>query len=247
MKKKSSETERVVIQARMGSTRLPGKVLKKINGKPLLYFLIKQLSYCKSTSNPIISTTVLKQDDGVERFAKQNKLDCFRGSATDVLDRYYQCAKKFNLKTIVRISGDSPLMDCKIIENCLKKFHAESIDYACNIITKKSNKWIEDSNGFPKGYAVEVFKFKVLEKAWKNSTLASDREHVTEYIWRNPNNFKIGIISNDKDFSKFRLVVDYEKDFELIKQIILGFDGNHMKMKGVVEYVKRNKINAKYR
>lgn len=213
----------LIVQARMGSSRLPGKVMKKVRDKPLLYYSINQLKQCKTISKLIIATTTFKEDDIISDFVKSQNVSVFRGDAFDVLERFYNCAKKFQLKIIVRISADSPLIDCNIVDRCVTEFLKNQFDYLSNTIKKINDVWKETYAGFPLGYAVEVFTFEALERAWIEGRKPSDREHVTEYIWHNPQIFRLGNVENLKDDSRFRLVVDYKEDFELVKTIIENF------------------------
>ncbi|MEM3172006.1 MAG: glycosyltransferase family protein, partial [Candidatus Nitrosotenuis sp.] len=228
-------------QARMGSTRLPGKVMMPIKGKPLLYYVINQIKHSKTIPNHIIATTKLQQDDVIANYAKTQNVLVFRGNQEDVLDRYYQCAKQYGIDTIVRISADSPLIDFEIIDLCVNKFRKNGFDYLGNTIEKINDVWKETYNGFPIGFAVEVFTFEALESAWRNAKKPSDREHVTEYIWQNPQIFKLGNITNTENLSNIRLVVDYKSDFELIKKIIEQFEDNEIfTTHKVIELINKN-------
>lgn len=231
----------VIIQARMGSTRLPGKVLKKVVGKTLLAFLINRAREAQTTDKVIIATTNLKIDDQIERLAISNNLDFFRGSSDDVLDRYLKCAQKFKLKTIVRITGDCPLMDPVIIDNVVNFYKTGDFDYVTNGI----------NSTFPDGMDVEVFSYKALAKAWENAILDSEREHVTAYIWKHREIFKIGIYKGKVDYSSLRLTVDEPEDFELVKRIVSGLypKNRNFSLKDIVSYLSKNphllKINER--
>lgn len=217
-----------IIQTRMGSTRLPGKVMMEINGEPMLFYVLKQVKACKKISKIIIATTNLNEDDIIEEYGKRLNYDVFRGDPHDVLDRYYQCAKHFKLKTIVRITSDDPLIDPQVIENCLKKYEIYDLDYVSNTISKNNGKWIPDLNGYPYGVAVEVFNFHSLYSAWKNSRNPLEREHVSPYFIKNPNMFKLGSIKNNKDLSHIRVTVDYFEDFEFVTSILNNFEKNEI-------------------
>jgi spore coat polysaccharide biosynthesis protein SpsF len=210
-----------IIQARMGSTRLPGKVMMKINGKPILEHVIERVLESKLISDLVVATTTLSLDDEIESYSKKNKIKIFRGDSNDVLDRFYRCSKLFKANIIIRISADSPLIDPLIIDKCISKFHEnKKLDYLSNTINKKNNYWCENYNGFPIGIAVEVFRFKALEKAWRESSSLSDREHVTEYIWKNSKFFNLDYVENENNKSDLRLVVDTKEDFNFIKKFI---------------------------
>ena len=199
-----------IIQARMGSSRLPGKVLMKSeNGRPLLYHVVNQLRYCAKVKNLVIATTKNQEDDEIEKFANNNTINIFRGSEKDVLDRYFRCAKKYSFSTIVRITSDCPLIDPQIVDKVIERFFSGNYDYATNTLIRT----------FPIGTDVEVFSFSALERTWKNAQLPSEREHVTPHL-RNKGNFKIINVENDKNISNLRLAVDRIEDFELIKEIL---------------------------
>ena len=218
-----------IIQARMGSSRLPGKVLMKSkNGKPLLYYVISQLRYCAKVKNFVIATTTNKEDDEIEKFAKKNSVSIFRGSEKDVLDRYYQCAKKYSFSTIIRITADCPLIDPSIVDKVIERFFSGNYDFASNTLVRT----------FPIGTDVEVFSFSALNRAWENTQLPSEREHVTPYL-RKEENFKIINVENDKNISNLRLTVDRIEDFELIKQILNNISINPIHLEDVLELFSR--------
>ena len=218
-----------IIQARMGSSRLPGKALMKSDsGKPLLYYVINQLRYCSKVKNLVIATTTNQEDDEIEKFANNNSVNVFRGKEKDVLDRYFQCAKKYSFSTIVRITADCPLIDPQIVDKVIEQFFSENYDFATNTLTRT----------FPIGTDVEVFSFSALNKAWENAQLPSEREHVTPYF-HNKENFKIINVENDKNISNLRLTVDRIEDFELIKQILNNISINPIHLEDVLELFSR--------
>ena len=218
-----------IIQARMGSSRLPGKVLMKSgNGMPLLYHVINQLRHCSKVKNLVIATTTNQEDDEIEKFADNNSVNVFRGSEKDVLDRYFQCAKKYSFSTIVRITSDCPLIDPQIVDKVIERFFSGNYDYATNTLIRT----------FPIGTDVEVFSFSVLETAWKNTQLPSEREHVTPYL-RNKGNFKTINVENDTNISNLRLTVDRIEDFELIKEILNNISINPIHLEDILELFSR--------
>ena len=218
-----------IIQARMGSSRLPGKALMKSDsGKPLLYYVINQLRYCSKIKNLVIATTTNQEDDEIEKFANNNSVNVFRGKEKDVLDRYFQCAKKYSFSTIVRITADCPLIDPQIVDKVIEQFFSGNYDFATNTLTRT----------FPIGTDVEVFSFSALNKAWENAQLPSEREHVTPYF-HNKENFKIINVENDKNISNLRLTVDRIEDFELIKQILNNISINPIHLEDVLELFSR--------
>ena len=218
-----------IIQARMGSSRLPGKVLMKSgNGMPLLYHVINQLRHCSKVKNLVIATTTNQEDDEIEKFADNNSVNVFRGSEKDVLDRYFQCAKKYSFSTIVRITSDCPLIDPQIVDKVIERFFSGNYDYATNTLIRT----------FPIGTDAEVFSFSALETAWKNAQLPSEREHVTPHL-RNKGNFKTINVENDTNISNLRLTVDRIEDFELINEILNNLSINPIHLENILELFSR--------
>jgi spore coat polysaccharide biosynthesis protein SpsF len=222
-----------IIQARMGSTRLPGKVLMKLNEDTVLSLLIKQLKYSEFLTEIIIATTTNPEDDVIEEFAKSNNIKLFRGSSNDVLDRYYQCAKIFSLNHIVRITADNPLLDPKILDNIIKFYKKENFDYVNNV-TKRT---------FPYGTEVEIFSFSVLEHMWKNAKTLFDREHVTPYIHNNPDQFKSRCIENTIDYSYLHWTIDFIEDFKLVQALTIKIKNRPILLKNILElFVKEPEL-----
>jgi len=206
-----------IIQARMESTRLPGKVLKDVLGKPLLELLIERLKACQTIDEVIIATSVNPADDPIEKLAQKISVKYFRGSEEDVLDRYYQTAKKFKVDYIVRITADCPLVDPQIVDEVVQVFlksqtTAEPLDYAANVLKPT----------YPDGIDVEVFSFKMLNKLQESSTQKYQREHVCTYMAEHPEEFRIKNIPYHKDLSMHRWTIDNPEDYELIKAIFEG-------------------------
>lgn len=200
------------IQARMGSTRLPGKVLKPVLEKPLLQFLIERLTYSKEIDEIIVLTTREIEDDPIVSFCEENHIICFRGSEEDVLDRYYQASLQRKPDAIVRITADCPLIDPDIVDQIVKVFRHEypNIDYISNSLQKT----------FPPGLDVEVFSFKALEKAFQNAVYPEEREHVTVYFYRHPELFILKNIAHTLSLNHHRWTVDTPEDFALVCLIL---------------------------
>jgi len=210
----------------MGSSRLPNKVLMKINEEQtVLEHVINQLSFSKSIKKIIVATTNLKQDDVIEELVKKIGIDVFRGDSSDVLDRYYQCAKKFNLDNILRITSDCPLIDPEIIDKIIRKYEIEKYDYVTNTLIRT----------FPIGLDAEIFSFNVLEKTWRNATLPSEREHVTPFIRNKKMDFRLGNIEYEQDLSKIRITLDRKEDYELIKLITNEFKKRPILLQDIIK------------
>ena len=202
-----------IIQARMGSTRLPGKILKKINGVALLGYQVERVRKSSLLDKVVVATSILDKDDIVEKFCKKNNIECFRGSENDVLSRYYECAQRYNADIIVRLTADCPLSDPKIIDDTIKFYTNTKVDYVANTVPQETSK-------YPDGFDVEVFSMKALKKAYEKVNDSNDREHVTFYFWKYNNGFKTAQLGNSKNYSKYRLTVDYPEDFEIVEFVI---------------------------
>jgi spore coat polysaccharide biosynthesis protein SpsF (cytidylyltransferase family) len=208
-----------IIQARMSSTRLPGKVLLKIENEPMLYHVIKQVVVSKTIKEVIIATTTEREDDVIVEYCKKNDVKCFRGSKKDLLDRYYQCAKKFGCDPIVRITSDCPLIDPTVIDKVVRKFLKGSYDYVTNNLEKIDNNWQNATCNYPQGMTVEVSSFRALEKAWKEAKKPSEREHVFPYVQFNPKLFKVSNLKNKVDLAFIRCTVDRKNDISFVREI----------------------------
>ena len=216
-----------IIQARTGSARLPKKVIQKIdNNLTVLDYVIDQVKYSQKIEKIIVATTDLIEDDLICKYANLQKIECFRGSSEDVLDRFYQCAKKYSAKTIVRITADNPLIDPNIIDKIINEYNK------CDFITNTLERT------FPYGTEVEVFSFVSLEKAWENAKKPSEREHVTPFI-RNPKNkFVLKNIKNQKNISNFRYTVDKLEDLQLVKEIIKNISTRPIFLQDIIKLNK---------
>jgi spore coat polysaccharide biosynthesis protein SpsF len=198
----------VIVQARCNSLRLPSKVLLRIENKTILEHVIERLKELKFKKKIIIATTKKKKDKKLIDIAKNNQCDHFSGSENNVLNRYYKAAKKFRIKTIIRICSDSPFIDPQIIEKGLK-IYKKKYDYVSNIIKPT----------YPAGMSVEIFSFNTLKKANRFSTNATEQEHVTPYIYRNPKIFRIKNFKTYKNLNKYRFSIDYWEDYLACLQI----------------------------
>lgn len=193
----------------MGSTRLPGKVLADVVGKPMLYHVVNRARRVKGLDSIVVATTHRPQDDAVERICTEIGSPCFRGSDDDVLDRYYQAAKAFGARVIMRITSDCPLLDPEVSHAVLTRFCRGDVDYASNI----------QPPTFPDGLDTEIFSFAALEQSWREATLASEREHVTPYMWKNPEKFRLANVTHSPDLSAYRWTVDEAQDLEFVRSV----------------------------
>ena len=200
-----------IIQARMGSTRLPGKVLKKICGKPILHHMVNRLKYAKYIDDLVIATSINDKDDAIYNFCKQNDLNCFRGSEEDVLSRFYDAAKLYAADFVVRLTGDCPLIDPLIVDKVIIKNLEFKADYTSNIIERL----------YPRGLDVELINSNALEQANNSAKKQYHREHVTPYIYENPDKFYIVSQKAEGIFIRpdIRITVDTIEDFQFVKTI----------------------------
>jgi spore coat polysaccharide biosynthesis protein SpsF len=198
-----------IVQARNGSSRLSGKVLKNLSGKPLIFHVFDRLKTSKYINDMVLATTDQLIDDCLQDWASQNGITCFRGSESDVLSRYYFAATDSKADIIVRITGDDPFKDGAIIDNVINMLIKEELDFGCNNFPPS----------FPEGLDVEVFTYSALKKAFENSNNDFEKEHVTQYFYRNPNLFQIKNYSYLEDISYLRLTVDTQNDFKLAEEI----------------------------
>lgn len=216
----------------MGSTRLPGKSLMKILGKSVLWHVINRVKTSEYIEQIIVATSNKERDMPIAEEAKSAGVEYFLGSEEDVLDRFYQAAKKFNASVIVRLTADCPLIDPDILDKTIEAYLEEdNIDYVRNGLN------------FPEGVGdCEVFSFSALEEAWKKSKKKGEREHVTPYIWKNPDVFNLKELEWKEDLSFLKLSVDYESQFEVVKKIFeaLFNSKNVFHLKEILEYIEKH-------
>lgn len=202
----------VIVQARMGSTRLPNKVMKSIDGIPMIELLLSRLARATEVDQIIVATSVDERNLPLVEHVRKLGYICEQGSENDVLDRYMQAAKNHNADVIVRITGDCPLVDPELVDEVLRRFKIQDVDYLCNNYPPT----------YPDGLDIEVCTFKALEQAWQETNDPFDREHVTPYL-RKLGKFKIATMQNSEDLSALRWTVDEPADFEVIKKVFKHF------------------------
>ncbi|MGE5473225.1 MAG: cytidylyltransferase domain-containing protein [Ignavibacteriales bacterium] len=234
-----------IVQARMGSSRFYGKVLKEICGKTIIEHIVYRLKQVQKIDKVVLATSSTEKDNPIEELCKNKGIPFFRGSESDVLDRFYQAAKHFGAKngdTIIRITGDCPLIDPKIVDEIIKMFIERDSDYGANV----------NPPTFPDGLDTEVMKFSTLEKSWKEAKLLSEREHVTLHIRNHPEIFSISNYVSDIDYSDLRWTLDESEDFEVIKAIYenLYTEDKVFLMDDILKLLERKKeiteINKKF-
>ena len=203
----------VIVQARMGSTRLPGKVLMELSKEEtILSLLIKRLKLSKELNEIIIATTEDKKNEAIIKVAQSNNISYFIGDEENVLERYYKSAVKFKLDIIIRVTSDCPFLDPFILDDMIKFFKNDNYDYIRNV---------DETTSFPRGFEIEIFSFKTLEKAYKLAITRPEKEHVTFYIYNHPKTFSIYSykLKNLKKINDLRLTVDEIDDLEMCRAI----------------------------
>jgi len=196
-----------IVQARMNSSRLPGKVLMPLANKPVLVHIVERLSYCKLVGNILVATSHEDSDNPIAEYCNNNNINYYRGSLNDVLDRYYQAAKNCNAESILRITGDCPAIDPVVVDAVIAGYLSNAYDlYGLG-------------GEFPDGLDCTVFSFTALEKAWKDAKLQSEREHVCPYIENNPQMFRNGYLELFKGLEKQRWTLDEPEDYILLSKI----------------------------
>jgi len=206
-----------IIQARMGSSRLPGKVLMDIGGEPMLERVVRRARRSQFVGQVIVATTTDHSDDPVEDYCKSRGIPCFRGDPYDVLDRYYQAARTFNAKIIVRLTADCPLIDPVEIDRTVQGFFDAEVDFAANRLPPP---WKRTT---PIGMDTEVVTFRGLEQAWREAETKYAREHVMPYFYEKDGRFRILLVDHDPDLGHLRLTVDTHEDLILVRKIFEKF------------------------
>ncbi len=202
----------IILQARLASSRLPKKVLKPLLGKPLLHYTLERLKALKSLSELVVATTETPLDDAIASYCETQKVDVFRGSEGNVLERFYECALKYSADYIVRVTGDCPLVDIDLLKKMLLFYSKNSskYDYISNVLERS----------YPKGLDLEIFSFKTLKKAYFNAQNSYQKEHVTPYIYQNREIFYLYNFKDEEDFSHINVSVDTQSDFDFVEKII---------------------------
>ncbi len=200
----------IIIQARMGSTRLPGKILMDMEGKCLLKRIVEKTKQLSDLATTVIATSVLEMDDAVEAFCNAEDVNCFRGDENNVLSRYYYCAKQYGFDNVVRMTGDNPFPDMEELKRLIRYHRENDFEYT------------ECHSTLPIGVGMEIFKFSALERTMKYATLPKHFEHVNEYILDNKDKFRNAtmIVDSNKNHPEIRLTVDTTSDYQKACYII---------------------------
>ena len=211
VRKRSSETRPlIVVQARMGSTRLPGKILKEVEGKPLLRILMDRLRDVEKPFSLLVATTTLEKDDATVHCVERAGVSYFRGEEEDVLDRFWGASRTCSCDAIVRLTADCPLTDPWLVSKALDLFYSLNVDYLSNTLRRT----------FPRGFDIEIFKVSALVLSAREAHSPYEREHVTPYIVQHPEIFSQACFTSPEDFSGHRVTVDTVEDFSFVKKIV---------------------------
>jgi len=204
-----------IVQARMGSTRLPGKVLAQVMGRPLLSYLVERLRRAECLREIVVATSTEAADDAVADTAASLGVSCFRGSLEDVLDRYAQAARLHEASHVMRITADCPLLDPEVCDQVAALYFQSGADHAAT------------SPDFPEGLDCEVFSAAALDEAWVQARLPSEREHVTLYFRNNPGRFRLVTLANEAPQGGYRITVDEQADLDVVTGILKGLYPSH--------------------
>lgn len=216
----------VIIQARMGSTRLPGKALMDLAGERVLTRVVNRTRRAVTVDEVVVATTTAPADDRIVRLCEERGWPCFRGSEDDVLDRYYQAAVQHEADSVVRITSDCPLTDPEVIDKVVQESSssAPEVDYVSNTLERT----------FPRGLDVEVVNLTAMEKAWQEDDNPAWREHVTPYVYRHPEIFRLRNVANDENLSRMRWTVDTAEDLAFVRRIYDHFKGDEFTWREVL-------------
>lgn len=210
-----------VIQARMSSTRLPGKVLKTASGRTMLDRMLERVRKATMIDQVIVATTTDPSDNAIVRACHRYDTEVYRGSLLDVLDRYYQAAKQYQANIIVRLTGDCPLIDPRLIDDVVKALVDQQVDFACNRLPPPF------ARTYPIGLDVEASTIAALENAWRNADQKHEREHVFPYLYAVPGRFKVIQLNHSENLGHLRWTLDTPADLVLLRRVYRYFKGRN--------------------
>lgn len=228
-----------IVQARMGSERLAGKVIMPILGKPMILYTLNRLKRSKYVDEIVLATSTSEIEEPLVQVVRQEGYNIFRGEENNVLKRYVDTYKKFGGDVIVRVTGDCPLMDPQIVDNVISHYLMYDYDYVR----------LDVPDTFIRGFDVEVFSAKALVRTYDEVSKSNEeqfKEHVTLYMYRNKDKFKVGYVKGDELYNRdYRLCVDTSEDFEVVSKVYEHFKDEYVNSKDVMEFLNRNKDIAK--
>lgn len=208
-----------VVQARMGSRRLPGKVLVEIAGRPMLALVVDRARRAETPDQVVVATSENATDNPIADLCAARGYPCYRGDEEDVLDRIYQAARRHRARAVVRLTGDCPLIDPDVIDHTVREFFRTGVDFAANRLPPP---W---RRSYPIGLDTEVCTFEALERAWREADQPHQREHVLPYLYEEEGRFRTLLVHHEPDYGHLRWTVDTPEDLELVRRIFEHFDG----------------------
>jgi len=201
----------------MGSSRLPGKVMMPVAGHPMLWHIVERVRQAPGVARVAVATSEAASDEPIRAFCDAEGIDCFDGSEHDVIDRFFQAAKRFGADPIIRITADCPFVDPALVGKVLAKYQGGGFDYVSSATGSAAFK--DGGWKFPDGLDVEVFGFTAFERAHREATAQSDREHVTPYLYRVEGRYRVGKVFSDGDYGALRWTVDHGADLEVVRRV----------------------------
>jgi spore coat polysaccharide biosynthesis protein SpsF (cytidylyltransferase family) len=214
----------------MGSTRLPGKVLAQVAGKPVVRHVVERVRRAALPDHVVVATSVNPENDAIEEACRAIGVECARGSENDVLDRYRQVVRRLGADAVVRVTSDCPLLDPGVLDSVISMYEGGGYDYASNI----------NPPTFPHGLDVEICSAAALERSWTRATAADEREHVTLHIRRRPGEFRIGNLRSEPDLSGFRWVLDLPSDLDFVRDVYERLGTSEFAMEDVLALLERD-------
>jgi spore coat polysaccharide biosynthesis protein SpsF len=208
-----------IIQARLSSSRLPGKVLQDISGQPMLWHVVSRVRRARLVDEVVVATTMDASDDPIEGFCLKNRIDFYRGSLFDVLDRYYECAVEYSADVVVRITGDCPVIDPDVVDLTVREFLERDVDFAANRLPPPWHRT------YPIGLDTEVCSMAALQKAWGEAVEKHEREHVMPYLYSEEGRFKVYQVNTSPDYGDMRWTVDTPEDLVFIRRVFEALKG----------------------
>lgn len=202
-----------IIQARMGSSRLPGKVLKDICGKPMLAWVVERVRQSRKVNQVVVATTVEMGDELIAAYCQANAIDCYRGDVFDVLDRYYQAARQYRADIVVRVTADCPLIDPQLIDQAVEELQTRGLDFTANRLPPPFKRT------YPIGLDVEVVSMRALSEAWEKAEQPHEREHVMPYLYSGPALYNTSVLNAEADYGSQRWTVDTPEDLEFMRRL----------------------------
>ena len=217
-----------IVQARMQSTRLPGKVLEHIAGKAMVHHVVDRVLGAESVDEAVVATTTDSDDDVLYQYCVAHGIACYRGSVSDVIDRYCQAAREHQADDIVRVTADCPLLDPDVVEKVVRVFHAGHWDYVSNVLEPT----------YPDGLDVEAFSFSLLEQLWREVEMPSEREHVTLHVRLHPEKWRQANVRHTENLGQLRWTVDHPQDLEFVRLVYQYLQSERFGLSEVMELVR---------